>query len=277
MAYNGGPFTSAAQYYVANFLPVALKLPGIKEGDPNTIIVAKNPTEPHLPNVSTHMESVYYNANPALDADHDGVITYGDIQNVLARVAAGKTYHSALAQLQNNTGYEPSQNHNSMVATNKPTAPPINSALPSNDVDSILNRYLEEIAASEKYNKKLYKRYLPQHHLVIRVNAADYTEAIEFSRILSSALSEDLLARAFVHTDGQLVDVECCIRGPQEDCFKTVEQLTNIIAKTFTVAIKKTGTPTVTTQFFMNKKSSYQPISLEASLFQHKKFLLKFI
>src|ERR1700686_4094058 len=32
MKYNGGPFTSAAQYYVANFLPVALKLPGVQKG-----------------------------------------------------------------------------------------------------------------------------------------------------------------------------------------------------------------------------------------------------
>lgn len=177
-------------------------------------------------------------------------------------------------QFSNSNGYEDAVNGkvapvaSQQVATNK---------APVDDMDNILNRYLQEIAASEKYNKQLYKKYLPQHQLVIRVNAANYTEAVEFSRILSFALGEDLLANAFVHTDGECVDVQCQIRGPQEDCFKAVEQLTNIIAKTFTVATKKVGGYKITTQFVMNKKSSYQPISLEASLSQHKKFLLKFI
>jgi hypothetical protein len=270
MAYNGGPFTSAAQYYVANFLPVALQLPGVKEGDPSTIIVAKNPDKPHLPNVSTHMESVYYNANPSLDADKDGVITYGDIQTVLSRASAGKNFNAALAQLQNNTGYKPSSKAPaSMVATNKIS--------PNNDIMSVLNTYLAQVAASERSNKKLYKKYLPKHQLVIRIDAPTYAATTEFSRVLANALDEELLADAFIHTDGQWVDVECRIHGPKDDCFKTVQQLTNIVAEVFEIATKKIGGIKVKTQFFMNKKSSYQPITIEASNYQHRKFLLKFI
>ena len=118
MKYNGGPFTSAAQYYVANFLPVSLKLPGIRNGDPNTVIVAKNPDHAHLPGISTKLESIYYNANTALDADKNGEITFGDIQSVLSRAAGGKNFRSAIAQLQNTTGYKPSKdNAATMVAT----------------------------------------------------------------------------------------------------------------------------------------------------------------
>jgi Transglycosylase SLT domain len=272
MKYNGGPFTSAAQYYVANFLPVALQLPGVKNGDPNTIIVAKNPNKPHLPGVSAHMESVYYNSNPILDADHDGVITYGDIQTVLNRAAGGKNFRSALAQLQNATGYQPSKELSkappSMVATN---------VRPTNNIMSILDSYLQEIAASDRSNKKIYKKYLPQQQLVIQVSAPNYADAVEFSHILTAALNEELLATAFTHTDGQQVEVECRIHGPQADCFYAVQQLTNIVADAFTVATKKVGSLQVKNKLFMNKKSSYQPISLEAYDTQHRKFLLKFI
>jgi hypothetical protein len=270
MKYNGGPFTSAAQYYVANFLPVALKLPGIKEGDPSTIIVAKEPRAPHLPGISTHQESDFYNANPSLDFDKDGAITYGDIQSVLNRATAGKNYRSAIAQLQNSTGYKPSNTSPSMLAHLQKTPP-------ANDVMSILNRYLQQVAASERNSKKLYKKYLPKNQLVIGVTAPTYSEAVEFSRVLSSALDEDLLADAFVHTDGQKVEVECCIHGPQEYCIEAVRQLTASLAKVFEIATKKVGSIKVNTQFFMNKKSSYQPISLKASSSEHRKFLLKFI
>lgn len=277
MKYNGGPFTSAAQYYVANFLPVALQLPGIKAGDPSTIIAAKNPDKPHLPGVSTHMESVYYNANPVLDADHDGAITYGDIQTVLDRAAGSKNFRSAVAQLQNTTGYQPSKESSTMMASNKHFTNPQQSPSNDNSVMSILNEYLQQVAASDKSNKKIYKKHLPQHQLVIQISADDYTDAIEFSHILNAALDEELLATGFTHTDGQQVEVECQIHGPQNDCFYAVQQLSTIIAEAFAIATKKVGSIQVKTQFFMNKKSSYQPISLEASSSQRRKFLLKFI
>ena len=268
MKFNGGPFTSAAQYYVANFLPVALKLPGIKHGDPSTIIVAKNPQEPHLPGVSAHMESVYYNANSGLDQDKDGVITYGDIQAVLKGAAGGKNFHTALAQLQNSTGYQPSKSHSMMATTKTP---------PTDNLMAILDRYLQEVSASERSNKKLFKKYLPKQQFVIGVSAPHYLEAVEFSRILASALDQELLATAYVHTDGQQVEVECCIHGPQKDCAETVRQLTAALAEAFEVATRKVGGIKVETQFFMNKQSSYQPISVEASGSLYRKFLLKFI
>jgi hypothetical protein len=149
--------------------------------------------------------------------------------------------------------------------------------LPAGDVMSILNHYLQMVAASERSNKKLYKKYLPNNQLVIRVYANSYDNRVEFARILCGALDEELLADAFVHTDGEQVEVECSIHGPQYDCVEAVEQLTSAVAEAFQEATKKVGQITIKTQSLMNKKSSYQPISLKAALVQHKKFLLKFI
>jgi len=267
MKFNGGPFTSAAQYYVANFLPVALKLPGIKNGDPSTVIVAKNPDRPHLPGVSTHQESVFYNSNPVLDADKDGAITYGDIQTVLNRAASGKNFKSAVAQLQSATGYQPGKAAPSMVASNKP----------SNNVYNILDKYLQQVTAADRSNKKIYKKFLPNHDILIRVFADSQTDAIEFCRILTTAFDEELSASSFIHTNGSQVEVQCSIAGPAEACFDTIKQLTDAIAEAFEVATKKIGGIKVKTDCVMNKKSSNREIDLKTANSQYRKFLLKFV
>lgn len=179
------------------------------------------------------------------------------------------------SQFSKSNGYDDAISGTVAPAANQQIA--TNSTPPSSNIDALLDQYLGQIAASEKLNKKLYKKYLPHNQLVIRVNGKNYTEAVEFSRILSLALNEELLADAFVHTNGEQVDVECRIHGPQEDCFKAIQRLTDLVAKTFAVATRKIGSATISTQFLMNKRSSYQPISLEASISQHGKFLLKFI
>jgi hypothetical protein len=109
MRYNGGPFKSLAQYYVSNFVPVALKLLGVQNEDPNTILVAKNPTEPHLPGVDMKTEASYYKSNRVLDVDNDGFITYKDIQATMARTVGGKDYLQALNEMKNATGYTAQQ------------------------------------------------------------------------------------------------------------------------------------------------------------------------
>lgn len=276
MEFNGGPFTSAAQYYVANFLPVALKLPGIKQGNPDTIIVAKDPDRPHLPGVSTRMESIYYRSNPALDADGDGLITYGDIQKVLARAAGGKNFRMALAQLQSATGYQPDASPPSMVAVKTVPHSSVTSS-PGDNVYPILNRYLQQVAASDRSNKKLYKKYLPNHDVLIHVFANTNIDAVEFARVLTTALEEELHADAFTYTNGRQVDVQCKIAGPTDICFEAVKELTSAITEAFEVATKKIGGITVKTNCVMNKKSSYQEIDLKTANSQYRKFLLKFV
>lgn len=145
-----------------------------------------------------------------------------------------------------------------------------------NGLDSILNNFLKQIAASEKLNKKLYKKYLPSNNLVIRISA-DYNNAIEFSRILCTALNEELLADANTHSDDHLVEVECNIHGPSQDCFDAVQQLTDAIASAFQTATVKIGGIKIKTQVSMNKKSSYEQISVKTATNQYRKFLLKFI
>lgn len=144
-------------------------------------------------------------------------------------------------------------------------------------LDGVMSKYLQQVAASEKLNKKLYKQFLPLNHMVIRVTAANTTDAVEFSRILCSALKEELMADAFTHTNGDVVEVECAIRGPGPACFHTTEQLTNAVVGAFKEATARIGGIEVKTEFLTNKTSSYQQITYKFAANQHRKFLLKFV
>lgn len=148
---------------------------------------------------------------------------------------------------------------------------------PANDADlsNVLNKYLQMVAASEKPNKKLYKKFLPKNDMVISIQS-DYDSSVEFARILCAALDEELLADSFTHTDGQSVDVQCSIHGPTLSCFEAVQHVTAAVKDAFKKATGKIGGIEVNTQFIMNKKSSYQQISLNAATTQYRKFLLKF-
>lgn len=148
----------------------------------------------------------------------------------------------------------------------------------SNDsYQNLLNDFLRQTAASEKLNKKLYKKFLPENNILVRIQSSKHTDSIEFARILCAALDEELLGSAFTHTDGDSVEVECNIHGPELVCFEAVKQLSASLCTAFKKATSKIGGVEVKTYCFMDKKSSYQQISLKVANTQHRNFLLKFI
>jgi hypothetical protein len=316
---NGGPFTSAAQYYVANLWPVALRLPGIRQGNPSTVFIEEHPettTDPKTGKawskkyfnlgykISPEMESNAYKYNPLFHGSVPGAITYGDMMKQVEKNKRNPAYQKALVAMRDSAGYTPGKEEPTMVATQDKDnifqryydkmrgkeediyqemgskwapAPGAAPAASTNDYDQILGKYLQLAASTERSNKKLYKQFLPNNYLTIKVQARNLTDAVEFSRVLCTALDEELMAKAYTHTNGQEVEVECCIPGPEYECFETVKQLTESMADAFHFATTKVGGIQVKTQFITNKKSSYQQISLQAANNHYRKFLLKFI
>lgn len=159
---------------------------------------------------------------------------------------------------------------------NKDKAPVAPAQSPAN-MNNILDNFLQMVAASEKTNKKLYKKYLTGNQSVIRVSSGSYIDSVEFARVLCSVLEEELVATAFTHTDGEKVEVDCKLFGPTEDCFNAVEQLTLATVEAFKKATKKIGGIEVKTNLITNKKSYKDQIGLKTAQTQHRKFLLKFI
>lgn len=154
-------------------------------------------------------------------------------------------------------------------------SPPATSGL-----ENILKQFMEKLhltAATNHDLKKLYKAALPNNDILIQIVAPDYTSAVEFSRVLCTALDEDLLSTSYTYTDGHLVEVECSIPGPSKECYAAVCQMTQALTETFKSATVKIGGVSVKYSILMNKKSSYQPISPKTADTNYRKFLLKFI
>lgn len=292
MHVNGGPFTSAAQYYVSIFWPVGLKLPGVRRGDPNTAIVEENPETEVDPSsgkkyskkyyalgikINPAFESLAYKSNPLFHGDVPGVITYGDMMHQVEKNKRNPLYSQALMAMQQQTGYQPSNISSPSMLAEK-GSPDMLSNKPDTFQD-VLQKFVDSLstAASDTTSKKTYQKLLPNHDVLIQIAAPDYTSAIEFSRILCSALDEELKAFAFPHTNGHKVEVECCIAGPALECLQTVEQLSQSLSHVFKDATQKIGGITIETSCIMNKKSSYQQISLRTADTNYRKFLLKFM
>ena len=290
MKFNGGPFTSGAQYYVSIFWPVGLKLPGVRQGDPNTPIVEEYPQTVTDPGTGKRYSKKYYDlgikvdpgyeftaykANPLFHGSVPGAITYGDMMKQVEKNKKSLAYQHALTTMKDQTGYQPGTNPPSMVAQRGPTM----SNDKSSNFTALLNEFMNTFASAktDKTSKRTYRKMLPNHDILIQIEAPDHTAAIEFSRILCSALDEELKAFAYPYTDGSKVEVECCIAGPALECLQTVEQLSHSLAGTFKTATKKIGGINISTHCVMNKKSSYQEISLRTADTNYRKFLLKFI
>lgn len=310
--YNGGkPFKSLSQYYVANFIPAALKLPGIQQEDPNTIIVSADPDRNHIPNVSIKDEKLFYDSNKGLDANRDGNITYGDIKSKMNNILRNPVYLQAVKELQEytNTNFKeeipekteeistpvksvnaPSDNAISnyikkhkdidvfeQLSGKPPTSKPaISQVAPMKNLELLLDKFLQGIQASEIHNKKLYKSCLPNNDILIQINSKDPVDSIEFARILCTALDEECFADCYTYVNDQNVEVECNIAGSKQECFDAVKQLTLVLQQTFKDATKKIGGININTNLIINKKSSYQQITGKMAELNYRKFIFKF-
>jgi len=307
MKYNGGPFKSAAQYYVSNFLPLALKLPGVQNEEPNTPIVRKNPTSVDLPwdNTPKHiaLEKTYYDSNSGLDADKDGVITYGDLQEMMRKKSSDSTYRAAIDDLRKYTNYsgnveseEPKPKVDSKEDDYEAkglfskyiqkfkdrdfseffgSKPDTTTGESGGGVMNVLNNLLKSIMSENNTHRKLCKNGLKSNNFVIEVFADDPVDAIEFSRVMCSALEEVLTATSFTHTDESFVEIDGAIAGPEKECIAAVGALSEAIEKAFKKATKKIGGVDIHTNVIFNKKSSLKRITITAAESNYRKFMLK--
>lgn len=157
----GGKFHSAAQYYVANFWPVALQLSGVKSENPNTVIVENNPptlTDPQTGKtystkyfkykITPGQEAAAYRENPSLDVDKDGKITYGDLMRVIANVKKSSGFQKIMHNFTIATNYVPHPTQELMPTTiTKDTA--------VSKLDQLLGAFLSAVST---YNCNLIKR-----------------------------------------------------------------------------------------------------------------------
>ena len=95
---GGKPFTSATQYYIANYYPIALQRwhgsSPIKNA--NVVVTRKNAKDPN--------ERAAYSQNIGLDSNKDGVITVSDITTVLMNMERTPKFQQMLSQFNSIAG-----------------------------------------------------------------------------------------------------------------------------------------------------------------------------
>ncbi len=292
---NGGPFTSAAQYYVGNFFPVALKLPGIRAGDPSTVFLEENPQIVRNKKtnkayskkyfdiglfVSPSLERNAYKENPLFHGPTKGAITYGDMINQINKNKNSPIYIKAISDMKKATNYTPSQESSPKSFSKEPKSVEPKSV----DNKSVskspsfldkLKEIFKTLLATDS-EKLLYKKYLPKNNILIKINSHRFDDQVEFANILCTGLDEALLSNSFIHTDGNDVEVECNIHGPQKECFKAVAEVSNYLLPLFKQATHKIYEIDINLEY-LNKKSNLKPINIKVAESSHRKFLLKFI
>ena len=148
-------------------MPVALHLPGIKAGDPNTVFLEANPSTITDPKTGTKYSKKYYdigykidpsresqayNHNPLFHGSTPGAITYGDMMKQVEKNKRSYTYKQAIADMHNTTGYQATDHPSQQYAKHE------TSESSFGDFMGKLTNLLNKFVSASKENNTIHKQ-----------------------------------------------------------------------------------------------------------------------
>lgn len=228
---NGGkPFKSAAHYYCCNFLPVALQRADIQAGDPDAIIAQKDTVVSHNnPKiVSPQFERKIYEQNPALDADKDGKITFGDLQTLLKKKSETKMYQDALKAYKLANSLSASDNKIEPIKSDNNV---LKKQVDTNNFGDMMSKLIKDFskAAEDVKSSK------------IIIHNSDHLCAIEFAKVASLGLYEEFGITSDIHSD-KIHGTELVLTKQINSHQKiAIEHFMNLISKSFYRQTKRLG------------------------------------
>jgi hypothetical protein len=265
---GGRPFTSATQYYVANFYPLALQR--WHGDDPirnaNVVVVDSRSSDPR--------ERAAYNENKILDTDKDGIIKVSDITHILMQMERTPKFQQALAQFNTVAG-------NGTVSEINRRKNPIY----QNDSGSILARFfmglehlLDNLIASKEHNINKYGAEYPTNKYLISIDSnSDVSAKLEFARILSIALKEEIDSHSNIFTNGSDVEIQTVINAEKNRGLEIIKEFCAALSNTFEYSTKSIGSIKIYTFVSPNIKSNYQELDIKLADINYRKFHLKFV
>jgi hypothetical protein len=103
---------------------------------------------------------------------------------------------------------------------------------------------------------------------------ADFASKLEYSRILSFALKEELDLKTNIYTDRNNIQISCENKNiPIEN----VKEVCAAISDTFTYATRKIGTIKVYSLVSQNTRPNYEELNIKTAEINYRKFNIKFI
>jgi hypothetical protein len=273
-SFNGGRPFNAATFYVATYWPVGLKLPGVRAGDPSTIITELNPPtvrgkDGHIYSkkyydigipITPQYESRAYKTNRLFHGSVPGVIRLGDMASQVDRTRQGSTYRNAIAALRQAPNYQPSKIQDRHEDSKKPHSSFIGDFIAK--LEALLSRF---VTASER-NK----------FLISVGSSSDYYTTMEYARILSAALEEYLEANIKICADANNIEIECDTSGDKKVLFNAIKELSGGVSDAFTYATKDIGPITTFALVTADLKSDYTLLNPKKADLCARVFKLKF-
>lgn len=260
---GGQPFTSATQYYIANFYPIALKKWNGSDPVRNANVVV---VDSQSPNSS---ERAAYKENTILDTNKDGKITVGDITNILMKMEGTSSFQNMVKQFNtvagNGTVSEKSPNKTFEPQT--PSRSPMDNNMLASFVDKI-NSFLDSFASSQLQQGNLY--------LISISSDNDVSSKLEYARILSIALKEELDANSEIYSSNDNIQLECVLNADPDKGSLAIKELCSAVEDAFAYATKKIGSIKINTKIVHNVHSRYQKLDIKLADINYRKFHLKF-
>lgn len=114
----------------------------------------------------------------------------------------------------------------------------------------------------------------PTNKYLIAVGSNDFSSKIEFARILSLALKEELDATTEIYTDGDHVEIQCFIDAKEAKGRVVIKELCAALSNAFEEAVKSYGIE-AHTLITPNKDTHYQRLDIKVAESNYRKFRLK--
>lgn len=257
---GGKPFTSATQYYHANFYPATLVRWNGSDPFKNRNVVVVDGNSP------SRQERNAYKANRVLDTNNDGIISVGDLTRTMLKAERSSQFRTALAQLNSVAGQGkiseryfkknpmPTQQENNNI----------NNSLMSSILDKI-ETFLSGVMklASNKENK----------YLICVDSDNDFSSKLEYARVLKYALKEELNINSEIYSSKNDINIECSSLDNED----VIREVCDAVSETFKFATKKIGGINIIASVIPNMQSNYKLINIKVADINYRKFHSKFI
>jgi hypothetical protein len=247
-----------AQFYIANFLPATLAYSGVKKRNKNTVLAEKNNDKKYSPDSKLTFHEAYIH-NTGLDRDHDGKITYGDIERIMSGLSKQQGYQDALARLNNASGGAATQ-----VAEQAPEEE-------SGDLLSNISNFADKLVSNiTQFTREI---IASQQNFLIKISSPRLENNLEFARILSTACEDLSSAKCRLYANNQNVEVTCKIAA-EMNAQPALNQLSSVLLQEFN---KKTNIDDINIKIFANKSPSYHHLDVDTAEKNYRKFMFNLI
>ena len=197
MKANGGPFQSAARCYVAVLYPVALGLPGVRNENMSTPIMSASGEVPKYKGISPGSVAKAYDQNKGLDADKDGVITYGDLNRKMDGLRRHPKFLEAMESMKA-VGANPGPATDPILSSDKAPPDPKPESSPMSFLSNIFDGLKQMWTTFSSNDFGTY---------IVKISGETENEVLEYARLIQNSVEEELKCKADINHLGTEAEI----------------------------------------------------------------------